>query len=194
MTRPCTPLIPPLSPPYPALIPPLSPPYLPLVPPLSPPYPPLVPPLSPPYPPLIPPLSRPCPTLIQPLSPLVPPLSRPLSPLVPPLSRPLSSSTPQSDCKDDDALCAAAGADLTQQPFDIADWLVKWAQTIPADAPVVIGNYTYLDGDMHVKVGRAPTPFMLLQDSTNHTLLITLDSSLYPSHNILLITNNILLC
>jgi hypothetical protein len=61
-------------------------------------------------------------------------------------------STPQGDCQDDDALCAAAGADLTQQPFDIANWLVKWVATVPKDAPVVIGNYTYLDGDMHVKL------------------------------------------
>ena len=61
-------------------------------------------------------------------------------------------STPQADCKDDDALCAAAGADLTQQPFEIANWLVKWAKTLPPEAKVVIGNYTYLDGDMHVKL------------------------------------------
>ena len=80
------------------------------------------------------------------------------------LTYPLSSSTPQGDCKDDDALCAAAGADLTQQPFDIADWLVKWAQTIPAGAPVVIGNYTYLDGDMHVKVRNTPTSIHPLHD------------------------------
>ena len=61
-------------------------------------------------------------------------------------------SAPQADCKDDDALCAAAGADLTQQPFEIANWLVKWAKTLPPEARVVIGNYTYLDGDMHVKL------------------------------------------
>ena len=61
-------------------------------------------------------------------------------------------STSQDDCKDDDALCAAAGADLTQQPFEIANWLVQWAKTLPPEARVVIGNYTYLDGDMHVKL------------------------------------------
>ena len=55
-------------------------------------------------------------------------------------------SKPQNDCVDENALCEAAGADLTQQPFEIANWLTKWVETIPKDAPIVIGNYTYLDG------------------------------------------------
>ena len=90
------------------------------------------------------------------------------------LTYPLSPSTPQGDCKDDDALCAAAGADLTQQPFDIADWLVKWSQTIPAGAPVVIGNYTYLDGDMHVKV-RNTHVYILSCNNCNTLLIVTID-------------------
>ena len=59
---------------------------------------------------------------------------------------------PQKDCADDAALAAAAGGDLTTEPFDLANWLVKWVATVPADAKVVVGNYTYADGEKHVKV------------------------------------------
>jgi len=41
---------------------------------------------------------------------------------------------------------------LMQQPGEIANWLVEWQKTIPSSAKVVIGNYTYLDGDLHVKL------------------------------------------
>jgi hypothetical protein len=45
-----------------------------------------------------------------------------------------------------------AGCDLTAKPGDIANWLVDWQSKLPADAKVTIGNYTYLDGDLHVKL------------------------------------------
>lgn len=46
----------------------------------------------------------------------------------------------------------SVGANLTEQPVELAAWLVKWAATIPKNAPVVIGNYTYLDSDQFVKL------------------------------------------
>ena len=39
-----------------------------------------------------------------------------------------------------------------KQPGEIANWLCEWQKTIPASAKVFIGNYTYLDGDLHVKL------------------------------------------
>lgn len=42
--------------------------------------------------------------------------------------------------------------DLMKQPGEIANWLVEWQATLPAAAKVFIGNYTYLDGDLHVKL------------------------------------------
>jgi hypothetical protein len=58
----------------------------------------------------------------------------------------------QAACKDDDELYEASGCDLMGQPGEIANWLVHWQTTIPAEAKVVIGNYTYLDGELHVKL------------------------------------------
>ena len=63
---------------------------------------------------------------------------------------PLSKA--QKECTDESSLAEAAGADLTVQPFEIAKWLETWAATIPKDAPIVIGNYTYFDADVHVKL------------------------------------------
>jgi hypothetical protein len=45
-----------------------------------------------------------------------------------------------------------SGCDLMLQPGEVANFLVEWQRTIPADAKVVIGNYTYLDGEKHVKL------------------------------------------
>lgn len=59
---------------------------------------------------------------------------------------------PQAACASDEELYAASGCDLMGQPGEIANWLVGWQATLPADAKVVIGNYTYLDGDLHVKL------------------------------------------
>jgi len=41
---------------------------------------------------------------------------------------------------------------LIQQPGEISNWLEEWQKTLPASAKVMIGNYTYLDGDLHVKL------------------------------------------
>lgn len=47
-----------------------------------------------------------------------------------------------------------AGCDLVCEPREIADWLCNtWLPTIDAKkARICIGNYTYLDGDLHVKL------------------------------------------
>lgn len=39
-----------------------------------------------------------------------------------------------------------------KQPAEIANWLVEWQASLPSSAKVFIGNYTYLDGDLHVKL------------------------------------------
>ena len=54
----------------------------------------------------------------------------------------------------------AAGCDLMSQPARIANWLVAWQKTLPLDAVVTIGNYTYLDGPCDAKIMR-PTARVL---------------------------------
>jgi len=61
-------------------------------------------------------------------------------------------SKPQKDCTDDNEMFESSGCDLMKQPGEIANWLVEWQKTIPKAAKVIIGNYTYLDGDLHVKL------------------------------------------
>ena len=61
-------------------------------------------------------------------------------------------SKPQAECKSELDLHEAAGCDLMKQPGEIANWLVAWQKTLPSSAKVIIGNYTYLDGDLHVKL------------------------------------------
>jgi len=61
-------------------------------------------------------------------------------------------SKPQKECKGDMELYEAAGCDLMKQPGEIANWLCEWQKTLPPSAKVVIGNYTYLDGELHVKL------------------------------------------
>jgi hypothetical protein len=46
----------------------------------------------------------------------------------------------------------SAGCDLMKQPGEIANWLVEWQKKLPSSAKVMIGNYTYLDGELHVKL------------------------------------------
>lgn len=59
---------------------------------------------------------------------------------------------PQANCGGDIELFEAAGCNLTEQPAEVANWLEKWQATLPATARVVIGNYTYLNGEEHVKL------------------------------------------
>ena len=47
----------------------------------------------------------------------------------------------------------AAGADLMTETKEIGDWLCDvWLPSVPVGAKICIGNYTYLDGDLHVKL------------------------------------------
>jgi len=61
-------------------------------------------------------------------------------------------SKPQAECTSEDDMWESSGCDLMKQPGEIANWLVAWQKTLPASAKVMIGNYTYLDGDLHVKL------------------------------------------
>jgi hypothetical protein len=62
-------------------------------------------------------------------------------------------SRPQSQCATDADLFAAAGCNLTEQPARILAWIKSIY--IPANASLTVGNYTYLDSDMHVKLSLA---------------------------------------
>ena len=54
--------------------------------------------------------------------------------------------------RDLDALAEAAGCDLMMEPKEIGDWLEAWIKTLPTSARVCVGNYAYLDGELHVKL------------------------------------------
>jgi hypothetical protein len=60
-------------------------------------------------------------------------------------------SKPQSECKSDDELLQAVGCNLTEQPAQILNFL---SQVVPGKT-LTVGNYTYLDGDLHVKLSLA---------------------------------------
>jgi len=60
-------------------------------------------------------------------------------------------SKPASECKTDDDLIKAAGCNLMEQPAQILNWL----KTVLPGQALTVGNYTYLDGDMHVKLSLA---------------------------------------
>lgn len=61
-------------------------------------------------------------------------------------------SKKQSECSNDQDMYESSGCDLMKQPGEIANWLCEWQKGLPAAAKVFIGNYTYLDGDLHVKL------------------------------------------
>ena len=61
-------------------------------------------------------------------------------------------STSRATARDRDALAEAAGCDLMMEPREIGAWLQEWVKTLPKKARVCIGNYTYLDGALHVKL------------------------------------------
>ena len=54
-----------------------------------------------------------------------------------------------------EALIRLAGCSVIEQPAEISRWLIEWQATLPKGDRVVIGNYTYLDGDKHVKLSLA---------------------------------------
>lgn len=62
-------------------------------------------------------------------------------------------SKPQNQCATDADLFGSAGCNLTEQPAKILAWIKSIP--IPESASITIGNYTYLDSDMHVKLSLA---------------------------------------
>lgn len=60
-------------------------------------------------------------------------------------------SVPQDQCPTDADLFKKIGCNLTEQPAQILNWL----STILPGESLTVGNYTYLDGDMHVKLSLA---------------------------------------
>jgi hypothetical protein len=60
-------------------------------------------------------------------------------------------SRPQSECKTEADLLQAVGCNLTEQPAQILNFL----QQVAPGKPLTVGNYTYLDGDLHVKLSLA---------------------------------------
>ena len=60
-------------------------------------------------------------------------------------------SRPQSECASDDDLLEAIGCNLTEQPAQILNFLTE----IAPGKSLTVGNYTYLDGDLHVKLSLA---------------------------------------
>lgn len=57
----------------------------------------------------------------------------------------------QEDYASDADMFAGCGCNLTEQPGEIAAWL----KTVSPKSRLTIGNYTYLDGDLHVKLSLA---------------------------------------
>lgn len=60
-------------------------------------------------------------------------------------------SKPQKDFANDAELFAGCGANLTEQTGEIAAWL----KSVAPGKRLTVGNYTYLDGDLHVKLSLA---------------------------------------
>jgi len=56
----------------------------------------------------------------------------------------------------DEELLAAVGCNLTEQPAQICNWLLN----IEKDRRLTVGNYTYLDSDLHVKLSLAADSIM----------------------------------
>jgi len=57
-----------------------------------------------------------------------------------------------SECKGEDDIVKAAGANLMEQPADILNWLMSLPEVKDSKNHITIGNYTYLDGALHVKL------------------------------------------
>eukprot|EP00286_Rhodomonas_abbreviata_P024635 CAMPEP_0181296710 /NCGR_PEP_ID=MMETSP1101-20121128/4849_1 /TAXON_ID=46948 /ORGANISM="Rhodomonas abbreviata, Strain Caron Lab Isolate" /LENGTH=560 /DNA_ID=CAMNT_0023401593 /DNA_START=18 /DNA_END=1700 /DNA_ORIENTATION=- len=56
----------------------------------------------------------------------------------------------------DDELLQAVGCNLTEQPAEILNWL----SSVAPKQKLTVGNYTYLDGDLHVKLSLAADAVM----------------------------------
>jgi hypothetical protein len=59
-------------------------------------------------------------------------------------------SKPQAECGEGDSLYRECGCNLTESPADILNWLLLPAVSGARKERITIGNYTYLDGDLHV--------------------------------------------
>jgi hypothetical protein len=57
----------------------------------------------------------------------------------------------QSECADEAELLKSVGCNLTEQPAQILNFLLS----VAPGKPLTVGNYTYLDGDLHVKLSLA---------------------------------------
>lgn len=62
----------------------------------------------------------------------------------------------QKECANDDDLVKAIGCNLTEQTGEIYGWLT----TVAPGKTLTVGNYTYLDGDLHVKLSIAADAIM----------------------------------
>eukprot|EP00468_Gymnochlora_sp_CCMP2014_P006048 CAMPEP_0167761074 /NCGR_PEP_ID=MMETSP0110_2-20121227/11953_1 /TAXON_ID=629695 /ORGANISM="Gymnochlora sp., Strain CCMP2014" /LENGTH=814 /DNA_ID=CAMNT_0007647683 /DNA_START=1116 /DNA_END=3560 /DNA_ORIENTATION=+ len=65
-----------------------------------------------------------------------------------------------SECKTEDEIVKAAGGDLINQPADILNWLMNLDEVKDKKNHIVIGNYTYLDGGLHVLLSLASDAIM----------------------------------
>lgn len=59
--------------------------------------------------------------------------------------------TSKDSFANDEELFASAGCNLTEQPKEILNWL----SSVAPGTRLTVGNYTYLDGDLHVKLSLA---------------------------------------
>lgn len=67
------------------------------------------------------------------------------------------TTQPQKQGMSDDELISVTGCDLISQPAEILNWL----STIAPGKPLTVGNYTYLDSDLHVKLSLAADAVMM---------------------------------
>lgn len=58
---------------------------------------------------------------------------------------------PQSECSSDNDILDSVGCNLLEQPAEILNFL----NAVAPGKPLTVGNYTYLDGDLHVKLSLA---------------------------------------
>ena len=61
-------------------------------------------------------------------------------------------SKPQEKCKDDMDMFQSSGADLMNEPSEILEFLLKKEVLGKDGVKATIGNYTYLNSDLHVKL------------------------------------------
>eukprot|EP00729_Bicosta_minor_P012705 gene12705-24122_t len=61
-------------------------------------------------------------------------------------------SKPQAECKDDMDMYQSSGANLMEEPSEILEFLLKKEVVGKAGVKATIGNYTYLNSDLHVKL------------------------------------------